>query len=77
MLLRFLIVGEAARNLAIYFTGDGRNAGLPLGRMRMMRNRLIHGYWNLDSRVLWEAARQNIPAVLAAVRVMIAAEETR
>lgn len=36
VLLRFLIIGEAARNLAIYFPGDDRHASLPLGSMRRM-----------------------------------------
>lgn len=44
VLLRFLVIGEAARNLAIYFPGDSKHASLPIGFMRMMRNRLIHGY---------------------------------
>ena len=77
VLLRFLVIGEAARNMAIYFPGDDRHAGLPIASMRMMRNRLIHGYWDVDSLILWEAARRDIPDLLARIRPLIAAEAGR
>ena len=77
VLLHFLIVGEVARNLTIYFPDDFRYASLPLGSMRMMRNRLIHGYWDIDATILWQAARADIPDVLARVVPLIDVEASR
>lgn len=74
VLLRFLIIGEAARNLAILFPDDARHAGLPVASMRMMRNRLIHGYWNIDPTILWAAAITSVPPLLAQVEALVGQE---
>ena len=74
VLLQFLIIGEAARNLAILYPDDARHAGLPLANMRMMRNRLIHGYWNIDPAILWTAAITSVPPLLAQVEALVGRE---
>jgi uncharacterized protein with HEPN domain len=36
-----------------------------------MRNRLIHGYFDVDSDVVWKTVTEEIPAVLRSLRALI------
>ena len=63
-LVRLLeIVGEAASRVpagerAIY-------SGIPWVQIVGLRNRLIHGYDNVDFDVLWEIVTQDLPLLIA------------
>ena len=67
-------MGEAARYTALFFPAGAASLSLPLGAMRMMRNRLAHGYFGISFGIVWQAARRHVPDVLATVREPIAAE---
>jgi uncharacterized protein with HEPN domain len=57
------IIGEAAGRLDE--TTVASLPGLPVAKMRGMRNVLIHGYTDVDSQLVWETAEFRIPEVLA------------
>jgi len=63
-LVRLLeIVGEAASRVPV---GErARYSGIPWVEIVGLRNRLIHGYDNVDFDILWEIVTQDLPPLIA------------
>jgi uncharacterized protein with HEPN domain len=56
------IIGEAAR-----FVPDDIIAAspqIPWSLMRGMRNRIMHGYFDVDVQIVWETSRQDLPPLV-------------
>jgi len=60
------IVGEAVRLLS----DDCRrsNPEVPWAQIQGMRNRLIHGYWSVDSIAVYNTAVRDIPQLSTLIR---------
>jgi uncharacterized protein with HEPN domain len=37
-----------------------------------MRNRLIHGYFNVDTELVWQTVSRELPALLPVLRSLLA-----
>jgi uncharacterized protein with HEPN domain len=63
-LVRLLeIVGEAASRVPV---GERANySSIPWMQIVGLRNRLIHGYDNVDFDILWEIVTQDLPPLIA------------
>jgi uncharacterized protein with HEPN domain len=57
------IFGEAANKVS----QETRSAAprVPWGAIVGMRNRLIHGYFDIDTTVVWKTAAEEIPALVS------------
>jgi uncharacterized protein with HEPN domain len=65
VVMSLMIVGEAAAKiLDRYPEFAASNAELPWVSMRGMRNRIAHGYFELNLGVVWETAKTALPALL-------------
>ena len=66
VILSLLIIGEAAAKLLQDY-GDFLSAhpGVPWSSMKGMRNRLAHGYFDIDLEVVWETVSKALPSLLA------------
>ncbi|HCP08876.1 MAG TPA: DUF86 domain-containing protein [Candidatus Moranbacteria bacterium] len=53
------VVGEAANNLSQEFVE--KNPGLPFRDAIDMRNFLIHEYFGINIRLVWETAKDDLP----------------
>lgn len=53
------IIGEAACNVKEEF--QEKNSNIPWGKMIGMRNRLIHEYFGVDKKVVWETCKSDLP----------------
>jgi uncharacterized protein with HEPN domain len=63
-LVRLLeIVGEAASRVPA--DERAKCAGIPWAQIVGLRNRLIHGYDNVDFDILWQIATQDLPPLVA------------
>lgn len=64
-----LIIGEAARALP----EDVRTLtpDVPWPNIVGMRNILVHGYFDIDTAVVWETATHNLPVLRAAIERII------
>ena len=63
-LVRLLeIIGEAARGVSQEFRES--HPDLPWESMAGMRDRLIHGYFDVNLDVVWETVREDLPVVIA------------
>jgi uncharacterized protein with HEPN domain len=63
-LVRLLeVIGEAARGMSDEFRTQYPE--LPWKKMVGMRDRLIHGYYDVDLDVVWETAIEDLPGLVA------------
>ena len=53
------IVGEAAKNISAEFLK--KNSSIPWQSMTGMRNRLIHEYFGVDRKVVWDTCQVDLP----------------
>ena len=64
-------MGEAVRYVRELHPGFYDRVPLPWRDIRRMRNRLVHAYFDIDDLLLWETARDDVPALLAELRPLI------
>lgn len=70
---QFEILGEALNRLSKI---DAATAALlpDLARAVAFRNVLIHGYASIDSQIVWGVVQGSLPALLAALRLLLPGE---
>lgn len=65
VIMSLIIVGEAAaRTMERYAEFTEAQAGVPWRSMRNMRNRMAHGYFDINLDVVWETVREWLPSLL-------------
>lgn len=62
------VLGEAASKIS----PETRTAvpSVPWGAIVGMRNRLIHGYFDMDATVVWKTATEEVPALVPLLRTL-------
>jgi uncharacterized protein with HEPN domain len=65
----FIIIGEAASHLPDDLMET--HPELPWREMRDMRNIVVHEYFGVDNRVVWETLQRNLPSLLPLLRQVI------
>jgi uncharacterized protein with HEPN domain len=69
--MNILIIGELASKIAQNHPEFAeRNPHIPLGSMRNMRNRIAHGYFEIDFGVVWETVTLSVPPLIDALRAI-------
>ena len=63
------ILGEAANKLS----PEARTAApqVPWGAIVSMRNRLIHGYFDINTSIVWKTATVEVPALVPLLRALV------
>lgn len=59
------IIGEAVKGLS-----DGYTAArpeIPWSAIARMRDRLVHGYWDIDIDAVWQTIQRDLPKLRSAV----------
>jgi uncharacterized protein with HEPN domain len=70
-LVRLLeIIGEAARGISEEFRDS--HPDLSWKSMVGMRDRLIHGYFDVNLDVVWETVTQDLPSLIAQLEKIVA-----
>lgn len=63
--MSFIIIGEAATKvMESYATFTQTHQQVPWRNMRGMRNRMAHGYFDIDLHMVWETAQKWLPELL-------------
>ena len=56
------IIGEAARNIErSYPEFAAQHSDVPWEDVYLMRNRISHGYFNVDLEIVWQTIQRSIP----------------
>jgi uncharacterized protein with HEPN domain len=73
-LVRLLeIVGEAAARVTP--ATRARSSSIPWADIVGLRNRLIHGYNDVDFNLLWQIVQNDLPPLVTALRALLASDE--
>ena len=65
----FMILGEATKRLSPELRAE--HPAVEWKEIAGMRDRLIHGYFQVDLSVVWEGVQNEVPALLAALKPLI------
>jgi len=63
------IVGEAANQVSEDYQNQHPN--IPWKNMVALRNRLIHGYFDVDLDIVWDTVNSDLPPVVKQLRNLI------
>lgn len=63
------VIGEAASKVSEETRAQA--PGIPWGGIVSMRNRLIHGYFDIDTEIVWKTATDELPALLPELRALV------
>jgi len=69
----FEVIGEAAGRVSTQFVVS--HPELPWREMISMRNRMIHGYDDIDLQVVWDALHVDISKLISVVAPLVPPEE--
>ena len=69
------VAGEAAKKIPDEV--KQRNPDIPWKSMTGMRDKLIHEYFGVDARIVWNTVRENIPGTLPHIRRLLTDYESQ
>ena len=65
VIMSLIIIGEAATKVMDGYAGfTGRYPDVPWRSMRGVRNRIAHGYFDLNLDIVWDTVQTALPALL-------------
>jgi uncharacterized protein with HEPN domain len=68
VLMNLVVIGEIAGRLARKYPGFAAgHPDLKWDQMRGLRNRIAHGYFEIDYAIVWETVQTDLPALLRAL----------
>jgi uncharacterized protein with HEPN domain len=68
IVLNLMVIGETAhRILEDDAAFAASHATLPWAAMRGMRNRIAHGYFDIDMSIVWDTVQRDLPALIGQV----------
>ncbi len=67
------IIGEAAK--ALPDDARGLAPEVPWNQITGMRNVLVHGYFQVDTDLVWDTATRDVPAIRPAIELLLTAIE--
>jgi uncharacterized protein with HEPN domain len=67
------VVGEAATQVSE--EAKLKFAGVPFNQAARMRNRLIHGYDDVNLDILWDTIQQDLPGLIIELRRVLGEEK--
>ncbi len=71
VIMSLIIIGEAATKVMEgYAVFTEAHPEVPWRNMRGMRNRMAHGYFDIDLDVVWETAQEWLPELLKQLRAV-------
>lgn len=69
----FEIIGEAVKNLSPDFRKKHKN--IEWKKIAGMRDKIIHNYFNVDYRILWDAIKNKLPEIKEKIQIILNQKE--
>lgn len=66
------VIGEAARGVSSAFRAS--HTEIPWEKMVGMRDRLIHGYFDINLDIVWETVSEDLPPLVTLLEKLLASE---
>ena len=63
------MIGEAARHVGE--PAREETSAIPWAQIIAMRHRLVHAYFDIDSEVLWQTVRRDLPSLIAQLEPLL------
>ncbi len=60
--MNFIIIGEAASQIPEEV--EEKYPNIPWNLMRAMRNRIVHAYFNVDEKLMWDTIQNDLPPLI-------------
>ncbi len=60
--MNFIIIGEAANQIPEEI--QEKYSEIPWHLMRAMRNRIVHVYFKIDERLMWDTVQNDLPPLM-------------
>ena len=60
--MNFIIIGEAANQISEEI--EEKFKTIPWSLMRAMRNRIVHVYFKVDEKVMWDTIQNDLPPLI-------------
>ena len=60
--MNFIIIGEAANQIPEEI--EEKYTGIPWNLMRAMRNRIVHVYFKVDEKLMWDTIQNDLPPLI-------------
>ncbi|HLC49101.1 MAG TPA: HepT-like ribonuclease domain-containing protein [Candidatus Andersenbacteria bacterium] len=59
VVFQFMIIGEASTKLSNSF--HEKHSDIPFHQIIGLRNKIVHAYWIIDTKVIWDAYKNDLP----------------
>jgi uncharacterized protein with HEPN domain len=60
--MNFIIIGESASQIPEEV--EEKHPEIPWSLMRAMRNRIVHGYFEVDEKLMWDTVQNDLPPLI-------------
>ena len=60
--MNFIIIGEAANQIPEEI--EEKHTTIPWSLMRAMRNRIVHVYFKVDEKLMWDTIQNDLPPLI-------------
>jgi uncharacterized protein with HEPN domain len=67
--MNFIIIGEAANQIPEDIEEKYRT--IPWGLMRAMRNRIVHAYFEVDEKLMWDTIQNDLPPLIPELQKLL------
>ena len=67
--MNFIIIGEAANQIPDEV--EEKYPSIPWTLMRAMRNRIVHVYFNVDEKLMWDTVQNDLPPLVAELEKLL------
>ena len=61
--MNFIIIGESANQIPTEV--EEMYSNIPWNLMRAMRNRIVHVYFQIDEKLLWDTVQNDLPPLIS------------
>ena len=67
--MNFIIIGEAANQISEEI--EEKYTTIPWNLMRAMRNRIVHVYFKVDEKLMWDTIQNDLPPLIPELKKLL------